>query len=239
MAHDCRSVAFTYNDPVVFLEDAADTAQACHAADLRTVAVTAGYRCEEPRQELFASIDAANVDLKAFTERFYWKLCGGHLEPVKETLIYLARETDVWLEITTLLIPGENDSASEVAALSSWVADTLGPDVPLHLTAFHGAWKMLDHPDTPVDTLRTAREVALKNGLHYVYTGNTRDPQGQNTYCRQCGLEVIRRDGYQITGWDLDAKGRCQACATVCPGVFESAPGRFGARQLRLGETLH
>ena len=239
VAHKCRSVAFTYNDPIVFLEYAVDTARACRAADLRTVAVTAGYVCEEPREEFFKSMDAANVDLKAFTEKFYWKLCGGHLEPVKETLQYLAHETEVWLEITTLLIPGENDSPGEIDALSAWVADALGPHVPLHLTAFHGAWKMLDHADTPIETLREARRIARDNGLRFVYTGNISDPSGQTTYCPGCGLAIICRDGYQITGWAIDKSGRCQACATACPGVLEPEPGQFGTRPLPLDTVLH
>jgi pyruvate formate lyase activating enzyme len=237
--HHCRSVAYTYNDPVIFIEYALDTAEACRAAGVKNVAVTAGYVCPEPRAEFFASMDAANVDLKAFTERFYWKLCGGHLEPVKETLKYLVHETDVWVEITTLLIPGENDSPQEIDQLSDWIADTLGTHVPLHLTAFHGAWKMLDHPDTPPEKLREARTIARNNGLKFVYTGNIYDPAGQTTYCGACSHPVIQRQGYRVTGWKLDAEGKCKSCGSACPGVFDGQPGTWGGRRAPLGLHLH
>ncbi|KPK57217.1 MAG: AmmeMemoRadiSam system radical SAM enzyme [Gammaproteobacteria bacterium] len=237
--HNCRSVAYTYNDPVIFIEYALDTAEACRAAGVRNVAVTAGYICPEPRVDFFAGMDAANVDLKAFTERFYWKLCGGHLEPVKETLQYLAHETDVWLEVTTLLIPGENDSAKEIERLSDWIAQRLGPHVPLHLTAFHGAWKMQDYPDTPADTLREARSIARRNGLKFVYTGNIYDPSGQTTYCGACNHPVIQRQGYRVTGWKLDEQGRCRSCGSACPGIFDGQPGTWGGRRAPLGLSLH
>ena len=171
----CRSVAFTYNDPVIFLEYAIDTAKACHAAGLATVAVTAGYVAPEARREFFAHMDAANVDLKAFTEDFYRTVCGGHLEGVLDTLVYLKRDTSVWFEITTLLIPGENDSDGEIDALSRWVTTTLGSDVPLHFTAFHPDWKMRDKPATPAATLSRARDIGRANGVRYVYTGNVHD----------------------------------------------------------------
>lgn len=216
----CRSVAYTYNDPVVFLEYAVDTAQACREAGLMNVAVTAGYVCAEPREEFFGAMDAANVDLKAFTERFYWKRCGGHLEPVKETLEYLVHETDVWVEITTLIIPGENDSPREIGELSHWVADSLGPHVPLHLTAFHPAWRMQDYPHTPPATLHDARRIACDNGLRFVYTGNIQDPPGQTTWCPGCGEPVIMRTGYSVGQMTLDAGGHCPGCGSACPGVF-------------------
>jgi pyruvate formate lyase activating enzyme len=177
----CRSVAYTYNDPVIFLEYAMDVAQACHEQDIRNVAVTAGYVTEAAREEFFAPIDAANVDLKAFTDRFYWKICGGHLEPVLDTLRYLKAETDVWIELTTLLIPGENDSESEIDAMTQWIAGQLGPDVPLHFTAFHPDWKMLDTTSTPIETLTRSRAIAIRNGLHHVYTGNVHDYHGSGT----------------------------------------------------------
>jgi pyruvate formate lyase activating enzyme len=217
----CRSVAYTYNDPVVFLEYAVDTAHACREAGLMNVAVTAGYICAQPREEFFAVMDAANVDLKAFTERFYWKLCGGHLEPVKETLEYLVHETDVWVEITTLIIPGENDSPREIEALSGWVANALGPHVPLHLTAFHPAWRMQDYPGTPATTLHETRAIARENGLRFVYTGNIHDPPGQTTWCAGCGEPVIRRAEHQVSEMTLDPGGRCRGCGSSCPGVFE------------------
>ena len=227
----CRSVAFTYNDPVIFLEYAVETARACRAQGIRSVAVTAGYVCPEARRELFAEMDAANVDLKAFSERFYHSICGGHLAPVLETLRYLRRETKVWLEVTTLLIPGENDSPAELEAMSRWFADELGPDVPWHFSAFHPDWRMLDRPPTPPETLRRAREIARAHGLHHVYTGNIHDPEGQSTFCTGCGALLVGRDGYEITAWHLAPGGRCSACGTLCPGVFEDAPGRWGARR--------
>ncbi len=227
----CRSVAFTYNDPTIFLEYAVDVAKACHEIGIKTVSVTAGYICEGPRRELYRHIDAANVDLKGFTEDFYQRLCLGHLEPVLDTLRYLRHETSVWLEITTLLIPGENDSEGEIEALTRWVRDELGPDVPLHFTAFHPDFKMLDHPPTPASTLTRARQIALRNGLRYVYTGNVHDEAGGTTFCPACRAPVIGRDWYELTLWAL-SDGCCRACGARVPGVFEGAPGRWGGRRL-------
>ncbi len=233
----CAAVAFTYNDPTVFLEYAIDVAQACREQDVRTVAVTAGYICAEPRAEFFACIDAANVDLKAFSERFYRHVCGAELAPVLETLEYLKHETRVWLELTTLLIPGENDSSAEIDAMTRWIVERLGPDVPLHFTAFHPDWKMLDHAATPPATLTRARRIAMENGLHYVYTGNVRDPQGGSTWCPQCGSLLIERDGYRIGRWGLDASGHCLDCGAAVPGVFGERPGTWGARRLPVHMT--
>jgi pyruvate formate lyase activating enzyme len=227
----CRSVAFTYNDPVIFHEYAIDVAQACHARGIRTVAVTAGYVCPEPRAEFYTHMDAANVDLKAFSETFYRKICAGELSPVLDTLRYLYHETTTWLEITTLLIPGENDSDAELEALTAWIVMNLGPDVPLHFTAFHPDWKMRDRPPTPPATLRRARAIALKNGLRYVYTGNILDSKGQSTYCHACGRLLIGRIGYQITAWHLDKQGCCPDCRTPCAGVFEARPGSWGPKR--------
>ena len=227
----CASVAFTYNDPTVFLEYAIDVADACHEAGVRTVAVTAGYICPEPRTEFFSRLDAANVDLKAFTERFYRDVCGAELAPVLDSLVYLRRETNVWLEITTLLIPGENDSDAEIDALTQWVAGQLGPEVPLHFTAFHPDWKMRDTPATPPLTLARARDIALRNGLHYVYTGNVQDRVGGSTWCHACGALVIERDWYELGHWGLTAEGRCTGCGTQIPGIFEDSPGRWGSRR--------
>ena len=227
----CRSVAYTYNDPVIFLEYAVDVAKACRDHDIRSVAVTAGYISPEPRKEFFQYMDAANVDLKAFDEQFYWKLTGGHLQAVLDTLKYLKTETAIWLEITTLLIPGKNDSHQELEKLSTWIATELGPDVPLHFSAFHPDWKMLDIPATPAETLKKAREIALKNGLRYVYTGNIHDAAGQSTYCHHCGKRVIERDWYTLGEWRLDEQGRCGYCATPCAGVFEAHAGSWGAKR--------
>jgi pyruvate formate lyase activating enzyme len=229
---DCRSVAFTYNDPVIFMEYAIDTAVACHAHDIKTVAVTAGYICDEPRREFFRHIDAANVDLKAFTERFYWKITGGHLQPILDTLLYLKRETDVWLELTTLLIPGENDSDKELEEMTQWVVENLGPDVPMHFTAFHPDWKMLDTPPTPAATLTRARSIARRNGVHHAFTGNVIDTEGGSSYCHKCGELLIGRAQYTLTRWKLDAQGCCSHCGTRCAGVFDARPGTWGARRL-------
>lgn len=228
----CRSVAFTYNDPVIFLEYAVDVAQACREAGIQTVAVTAGYMCAAPRVEFYRYMDAANVDLKGFTERFYAETCAGHLQPVLDTLLYLRRETNVWFEITTLLIPGHNDAESEVEALTQWVAEALGPDTPLHFTAFHPDYKMMDTLPTPPATLRRARAIGLRNGLRYVYTGNVHDESGGSTLCHVCGTRLIGRDWYQLTAWHLTDDGRCRTCGASCAGVFDGPPGGWGARRL-------
>ncbi len=230
----CTSVAFTYNEPVIFAEYAIDCARACHELGVKTVAVTAGYVSPEARREFFAHMDAANVDLKAFTERFYEKLCFAHLEPVLDTLRYLKRETGVWLEVTTLLIPGENDSDDEIARMCDWFVRELGPDVPLHFSAFHPDFMLRERGRTPVSTLVRARERGLSAGLRYVYTGNVYDPTGQSTWCPGCGRMVIQRDGYELGAWNLDDGGRCLACGQAIAGYFESGPGRWGSRRMRV-----
>jgi pyruvate formate lyase activating enzyme len=232
VALGCRSVAFTYNDPVPFAEYAIDAAEACRAAGVRTVAVTAGYVHAEPRRELFSRMDAANVDLKAFTEDFYRRRCLSHLAPVLESLEVLVKELGVWTEITTLLIPGHNDGEAEVAALAAWIAEHLGPDVPLHFSAFHPDFQMLDVPPTPPATLKRARRQARAAGLRHVYTGNVHDLEGDATWCPGCGEAVIRRDWYELLDYRLDAQGRCRACGTAIPGRFDAAPGHFGRRRV-------
>jgi pyruvate formate lyase activating enzyme len=234
----CASVAYTYNDPIIFHEYAIDVAKACREHGIRSVAVTSGYVCDEPRREFYQYMDAANVDLKAFTEDFYYKVTGGHLQPVLDTLVYLKRETKVWFEITTLLIPGLNDSDQEIDDMTRWVVRELGPDVPIHFTAFHPDWKMLDRPPTPPETLTRARGIALRNGVRYAYTGNVRDPAGQSTWCHHCGKRLIERDGYELGEWNLTADGRCRFCNTPCAGVFEASPRDWGSRRrpVRLGE---
>ena len=230
--YGCRSVAFTYNDPVIFLEYAVDVAKACHARDIETVAVTAGYITPEPRKELYQHIDAANVDLKAFTERFYEKICAGQLAPVLDTLEYIRRETDVWLETTTLLIPGENDSDAEIDEMTKWVVERLGPDVPMHFTAFHPDWKMMDHEPTPPSTLTRARRIAMSNGVRYAYTGNVHDREGGSTHCPGCGKVVIGRDWYELTEWNLVDHGECRFCGTKVAGIFDPEPGRWGSKRV-------
>ena len=227
----CRSVAFTYNDPVIFLEYAVDVAQACRERGIKTVAVSAGYISPEPRIEFFRHMDAANIDLKGFTEGFYKNLCSGRLAPVLETLEYLKHKTNVWFEITTLLIPNENDSAVEIEAESAWVMDRLGPDVPLHFTAFHPDWKLMDALPTPPETLHRARRIAMNAGIRYVYTGNVHDPAGEATHCHACGAVLIGRDQYDVIAWNLSSDGSCAKCGTRCHGVFEAVAGRWSRRR--------
>lgn len=231
IATGCRSVAFTYNDPVVFMEYAIDVAKACRDRGLLTVAVTAGEMCDEPRREFYRYIDAANVDLKGFTEDFYRRVCKGDLQTVLDTLVYLRRETTVWFEITTLLIPGENDSSEEIERECAWIRENLGLDVPLHFSAFHPDFMMLDKPNTPPETLTRARDIAMKQGLRYVYVGNVHDEAGSSTYCPSCGNKVIGRDWYRLTAWNLDDNGCCTQCGTQIPGRFEAKPGTWGARR--------
>ena len=228
---DCRSVAFTYNDPVIFAEYAIDVAAACRALGIHPVAVTAGYIAPEARPEFFAAMDAANVDLKGFTEDFYHRLCFGSLAPVLETLVYLHRETSVWLEVTTLLIPGENDSDAELHAAASWFATNLGPDVPWHFSAFHPDFKLRDHPPTPPSTLTRARQIAQAHGVRFVYTGNVHDPTGGSTWCPQCHQLLIERQSYTLGEYHL-AHGSCESCHCPIPGHFDPEPGSWGASRL-------
>lgn len=237
--YGCTSVAFTYNDPVIFAEYAIDIAAACREQGIKTVAVTAGYISQEARPEFYQAMDAANVDLKSFSERFYDKITSGHLQPVLDTLIYIKKKTKVWLEITTLLIPGENDSESEIHAMCEWIAIHLGLDVPLHFTAFHPDFKMLDKIPTPEMTLKRARHIALSKGLHYVYTGNIYDPKGGSTYCHNCKKVLIQRDRYEVGEYNLSRLNHCSFCDASCAGHFDSAPGTWGARRqaIRISES--
>jgi pyruvate formate lyase activating enzyme len=227
----CRSVAFTYNDPVIYAEYALDTARECRKLGLHPVAVSAGYITEQARPEFFAAMDATNIDLKGFTDDFYVKQSSAHLQPVLDTLKYVARETKCWLEITTLLIPGLNDSIDEIDAMTKWLFENVGPDVPLHFSAFHPDFKMLDREATPPETLTRSREIALRNGLRYVYTGNVHDPKGSSTYCPGCQELLIERDWYELGLWKLH-KGACAKCGETIPGLFEEAPGDWGSRRL-------
>jgi pyruvate formate lyase activating enzyme len=229
----CASVAFTYNDPTIFLEYAVDAAAACRERGIRTVAVTAGYINPEPRQEFYAHLDAANVDLKGFSEDFYRHTCGAELGAVLETLEYLAT-TDVWFELTTLLIPGLNDGDAEIDAMTRWVVEHLGDHVPMHFTAFHPDYRMLDTPSTPASTLTRARRIAMGNGVRFAYTGNVRDPEGASTYCPGCGERIIDRDGYLIRSHQLADDGSCTTCGTALPGVFGGPPGTWGPVRKRV-----
>ncbi|NVK17592.1 MAG: AmmeMemoRadiSam system radical SAM enzyme [Methylocystaceae bacterium] len=230
----CTSVAFTYNDPVIFLEYAVDVAKACRAHGIKTVAVTAGYIHEEARKEFFSHMDAANVDLKSFNPDFYHKLCSADLDNVLETLVYLKHETNVWFELTDLIIPGENDSLDEIDQMTRWVVKELGPDVPMHFSAFHPDWKMMDKPRTPLETLIMAREIAMKNGVRYAYTGNVHHEDGDTTYCSKCTEVLIKRDWYEITGWNISDQGECLSCGTICAGHFDGPAGKWGRKRIPL-----
>ena len=231
-ARGCDSVAFTYNDPTIFAEYAIDVADACHERGVKAIAVSAGYITDEPRRALYEAMDAANIDLKGFTDEFYRKVTGARLDTVLETLRYLRHETECWLEITTLLIPGYNDGDEELHAMSEWIVDELGPDVPHHFSAFHPDHKMRDVPPTPVATLQRARRIAMSHGERFVYTGNVHDAEGDTTWCPGCGEAVIERDWYRILAYRLDAHGRCGACGTPIPGRFGTSAGDFGARRI-------
>lgn len=232
-AKGCRSVAFSYNDPVIFAEYALATAAACRRQGIKTVAVTGGYIGAAARPEFFAAMDAVNVDLKGFTETFYREQALGSLQPVLDTLTYVARETEAWLEVTTLLIPGLNDGEEELRAQFAWLVENTGPAVPLHLTAFHPDFKMTDRPATPPATLERARDLALAAGLQYVYTGNVHDKKGGSTWCPGCGGLLIERDWYELGRWQL-RDSACAACGHRLPGCFDGQPGDYGARRERI-----
>jgi len=235
----CKSVAFTYNDPVIFAEYAMDVADACHAVGVQTVAVTAGYIRAAPRREFYAKMDAANVDLKAFSDEFYVKLTGARLAPILDTLKYLKHETGVWLEITTLLIPGKNDGDAELEAMCAWIAQELGPDVPLHFSAFHPDWKMTDVPATPAATLQRARAIGLRRGLKYVYTGNVHDAEGDTTFCPHCGKAAIVRDWYNILDYRVGDDGHCLACGGAIAGRYQHFDKPFGSRRIPVRLAAH
>jgi len=230
-AGGCRSVAFTYNDPVIFMEYAVETAKACHAVGLKSVAVTAGYMKPDARRDFYAHMDAANIDLKGFTEDFYARLCTSQLAPVLDTIRYAYHETPCWIELTTLLIPGENDNPEELKRLADWVAAELDETVPIHFTAFHPDYRMSDKMRTPAETLHEAREIARSVGLRYVYTGNIHDRAGGSTLCHGCGKVAVGRDWYEIAQWNLDSVGACKSCGTRCAGVFDGPPGNWGRKR--------
>ena len=231
VSQGCRSVALTYNDPIVFLEYGIDVAEACRAQNVKVVAVTNGYVNEPARSDFFSVVDAANVDLKSFSADFYKKFTGGELMTVLDTLVYLREKTNVWLEITTLIIPFENDSDKEIKQLARWVINELGPEIPIHFSAFHPDFKMRDRPATPLKTLTRAREIALDTGLFYVYTGNVHYPAGDSTYCKRCGKAVIKRDWYELTSYQLTKTGACKYCNTQIDGHFDTTPGKWGSKR--------
>ncbi|HET8705224.1 MAG TPA: AmmeMemoRadiSam system radical SAM enzyme [Pseudomonadales bacterium] len=229
----CESVAFTYNDPVIFAEYAMDIADECHARNVKTVAVTAGYIHPEAGKDFFAKMDAANVDLKAFSDDFYYKLTGAHLQPILDTLVYLKQKTNVWVELTTLLIPGKNDSVDELDAMTKWIVNSLGAETPIHFTAFHPDHKMRDIPATPASTLKMAREIGMKNGLRYVYTGNVHDTHGGTTHCHECQAPLIVRDWYSILDYRINGEGKCQHCHTPVAGHFGEFNGKLAQMPTR------
>ncbi len=230
--HGCKSIAFTYNDPVIFAEYAIDSSFAAKELGIKTVAVTAGYITEEARGDFYKNIDAVNVDLKAFTQEFYGKICFAELKPVLDTLIWLKNETDIWIEVTTLLIPEHNDSDDEITKLSEWFLENLGPHVPLHFTAFHPDFKMMDVPATPPETLSRARNIAKEIGIYHVYTGNVYDTEGQSTYCHKCNIILIERNWYELGKWNLDKTGCCNNCGVKLSGHFDKNPGDWGSKRL-------
>ena len=235
----CRSLAFTYNDPVIWAEYALDIAKVAHANGLKTVAVTAGYISREARGEFYEQMDAANVDLKGFTDAFYSKLCQVNLDPILDTLKFLKHETNVWFELTNLMIPGENDSTEETKAMCGWIVENLGPDVPVHFSAFHPDFKMMDTPPTPPETLVRARQIAIAAGIRYAYVGNVHDAANESTYCHACGKLLIERDWYKLGAYHLRGNA-CGHCGTIIPGVFDDAgPGHWGNKRqpIAIGDT--
>ncbi len=227
----CRSVAFTYNDPIIWAEYAIDTAKACRLSGVKTVAVTSGYIGETARAAFYEQMDAANVDLKGFSEDFYRQYCAGRLQPVLDTLRWIARESKVWLEITNLIIPRANDSPEEIKRMCQWIVEQLGPDVPLHFSAFHPDFKLTDRGPTPFGSLVAAYDIARRAGIRYIYTGNVIDQERQHTYCPGCGRAVIERSGYDILSYAINS-GRCMFCQMPIAGRYEDAPGNWGARRL-------
>lgn len=227
----CVSVAYTYNDPVIFLEYAVDIAAECRARGVRNVAVTAGYLSQAARPEFFGAMDAANIDLKGFTDRFYRKLTGAEIRPVLDSIVYAVHETACLVELTTLLIPGENDSDAEVRDLAAWVLAECGPDVPLHFTAFTPHYRMMDTPKTSLNSVLRAREIAREVGLHHVYVGNVNHEAAQSSYCSGCGVRVIGRNWHELSQWHLDGQGGCLKCGTKLPGRLDGPPGTWGRKR--------
>jgi pyruvate formate lyase activating enzyme len=219
--YGCKSVAYTYNDPVIFLEYAVDTAIECHKLGVKNIAVTAGYISKDARKDFFEHMDAANVDLKAFSESFYKKMCSSSLKDILDTLIYIKNETNVWLELTTLLIPDENDSEEELNKQCKWIVENLGRDVPVHFSAFFPSWKLMDKPRTSEETLLKAYRIARDNGILYPYTGNIHHPQTASTYCQCCQEVVIARDWNTVSEYNLNNNGECKSCGTKCAGHFD------------------
>ena len=229
----CRSVAYTYNDPVIWAEYAIDTAAACREHDIKSVAVTAGYINHTARREFFSAMDAANIDLKAFSEDFYFKLTSSHLKPVLDTIRYVCNETDVWVELTNLVIPRSNDETEELQRMCDWILENIGADVPLHFTAFHPDYRMKDRERTPHETLISAYDLAVNAGIKYVYVGNVHDVNRQSTYCPSCKKQIIQRDWHALGSYAIRGHS-CAHCGHKIAGHFESKPGTWGRRRQAL-----
>lgn len=214
------SIAFTYNDPTIFGEYVIDISQIARQEGINSVMVTAGYIDKEARKDVYKYIDAANVDLKAFSEDFYHKITSSHLKDVLDTLVWLKNDTDVWFEITTLLIPGENDSPEELKQMCNWIVENLGDSVPLHFTAFHPDFKLMNKPGTSSSTLDMARSIAHSAGIKYCYVGNVHNIEGQTTYCPSCNTQLVERDWHSILSYQITKEGNCSKCGTHIAGVF-------------------
>jgi pyruvate formate lyase activating enzyme len=217
--YNCKSVAFTYNDPVIFFEYALDTAKLCRENGIKTVAVTSGFMNPEPAKEFYALMDGANIDLKGFSEKFYKKNCLAKLQPVLDTIKYAVNETNCHVELTTLLIEGENDRIDDLKAECEWITENLGDTVPLHFSAFTPKYNFAKRRPTSFETLLKAYKIAKDAGIKYVYTGNLTNTETSTTYCKNCGKPVIIRNGYQLLGYNLQ-DGKCMNCGTLCDGRF-------------------
>ncbi len=223
----CPSIAFTYNEPTIWGEYVIDICAAAKEYGLTTVMVSNGYITREAFHDIYDHVDAANIDLKAFTEEFYGRITLTHLKPVLDTLLWLKNETDVWFEITNLIIPTLNDGVEESRKLAEWVLENLGPDVPLHFTAFHPDFKLRDKPRTPPETLHAARAAAREVGLHYVYEGNIYS-DGAHTFCPSCGVLLLRRSWHDVQENRMK-NGRCSKCGCEIAGRWEMPARKFSA----------
>jgi pyruvate formate lyase activating enzyme len=227
-AFGCASVALGGTDPAIAVEQAARVAEVCRAAGLKTITLTRGYMCPAPRAELFRH-DAARVELFAFKERFYYKHCNGHIAPVLDTIMYLAKHTSIWLEVAVPLIPGENDTVGEIERLSRWVTRELRPEVPLHFKISHliATRSASELRQAEISAAR-AQRIACMNGVRYVYTDDLFDHHGRTTACHRCGTALINREWYQVSDWRLTGSNACPHCGAPCPGVFAGRPPAWG-----------
>jgi len=217
--HKVKSIAYTYNDPTIIGEYVIDISKLARELGIKSVMVTAGYIDAEARKDVYKYIDAANIDLKAFSENFYHNLTSSKLAPVLDTIKWLRNETDIWIELTTLLIPNENDSDDEIKEMTNWILENIGDEVPHHFTAFHPTFKMQNHQRTPSAALDRARSIALNAGMKYVYVGNVHNPEAETTYCPNCKTPLIERDWHNVNVNKI-ANGKCCNCNTKISGLF-------------------